>query len=77
MSENKFDKEKIDVIHNDVLPKTFMAFDNEKVYDIRQKRNAWWKCPKCGGNLIERTGRYGAFLGCSNYPYCRFTHKME
>ena len=51
MSENKFDKEKIDVVHNDDLPKTFMAFDNEKVYDIRQKRNAWWKCPKCGGGI--------------------------
>ena len=35
------------------------------------------KCPKCGGNLIERAGRYGSFLGCSNYPYCRFTHKIE
>lgn len=35
------------------------------------------KCPKCCGNLIERSGRYGSFLGCSNYPYCRFTHKIE
>lgn len=33
------------------------------------------RCPKCGGNLIERRGKYGNFLGCSNYPNCRFTHK--
>lgn len=32
------------------------------------------KCPKCGGSLVERRGRYGSFLGCSNYPKCRFTH---
>ncbi|MFA6308865.1 MAG: NERD domain-containing protein [Clostridia bacterium] len=30
-------------------------------------------CPKCGGTLVERNGRYGTFTGCSNYPKCRFT----
>lgn len=30
-------------------------------------------CPKCGGILLERTGKYGPFIGCSNYPRCRFT----
>jgi len=36
-------------------------------YDIRQGR-----CPKCGGNLVLRNGRFGEFYGCSNYPKCRF-----
>ena len=30
-------------------------------------------CPKCGGRLVERNGKYGTFYGCSNYPKCRFT----
>ena len=30
-------------------------------------------CPKCGGNLVLRTGKYGNFYGCSNYPKCKFT----
>ena len=30
-------------------------------------------CPKCGGNLVMRTGKYGTFYGCSNYPKCKFT----
>ena len=30
-------------------------------------------CPRCGGKLLERSGRYGPFLGCSGYPRCRFT----
>ena len=32
------------------------------------------RCPKCGGNLVSRKGKYGNFLGCSNYPNCRFTY---
>jgi hypothetical protein len=30
-------------------------------------------CPKCGGYLIERNGKFGSFYGCSNYPKCKFT----
>ena len=30
-------------------------------------------CPQCGGKLVERSGSYGYFLGCSNYPRCKFT----
>lgn len=32
-------------------------------------------CPRCGGKLILRNGRYGRFYGCQNYPNCRFIHK--
>lgn len=32
-------------------------------------------CPRCGGILVERDGKYGAFIGCSNYPKCRYTSK--
>ena len=31
------------------------------------------RCPQCGGILVERQGKYGRFLGCSNYPRCKFT----
>ncbi len=30
-------------------------------------------CPRCGGVLVERRGKYGRFYGCSNYPKCTFT----
>lgn len=29
-------------------------------------------CPECGGKLIERHGKYGKFVGCSNYPKCKY-----
>jgi DNA topoisomerase-1 len=34
-------------------------------------------CPTCGtGKLSLKTGRYGAFVGCSNYPECRYTRPI-
>lgn len=33
-------------------------------------------CPKCGGKLIKRNGKYGDFIGCSNYPKCKYTKKV-
>ena len=35
------------------------------------------QCPLCGaGRLSLKLGRYGAFIGCSNYPECRFTRRL-
>jgi len=30
------------------------------------------KCPACDGYLVKRSGKYGEFWGCSNYPKCRY-----
>lgn len=30
------------------------------------------KCPRCGGDLVLREGKYGLFYGCSNYPRCNY-----
>ena len=35
------------------------------------------KCPTCSdGNLGLELGKYGAFIGCSNYPECKFTKQI-
>lgn len=39
----------------------------------REQKVASRICPRCNGQLIERHGKYGKFLGCSNYPHCKFT----
>lgn len=31
------------------------------------------QCPRCGKNLVKRNGKHGEFIGCSGFPYCRFT----
>ena len=34
-------------------------------------------CPRCGtGNLSLKLGKYGAFVGCSNYPECGYTRQL-
>jgi len=35
-------------------------------------------CPTCGnGRLGLKLGRFGAFIGCSNYPECKFTRQLS
>jgi DNA topoisomerase-1 len=31
------------------------------------------ECPECGKPLTIRHGRFGKFIGCSNFPTCRYT----
>ena len=34
-------------------------------------------CPRCGtGNLSLKLGKFGAFVGCSNYPECGYTRQL-
>ena len=32
-----------------------------------------FKCEKCGSDMVLRTGRYGSFYACVNYPTCKTT----
>ena len=34
-------------------------------------------CPECGSPLVYRFGRYGKFIGCSNFPDCRFSKPIR
>ena len=34
-------------------------------------------CPQCNSPLVERTGKYGKFVACSNYPKCKYIKKEE
>jgi hypothetical protein len=55
-------------------------YDKKKhIIEIQQKvrkRDEYMsqkKCPRCGNKLVERSGKYGIFLGCSSFPGCKFT----
>jgi restriction system protein len=50
----------------------------DHVRSLRERHSSTTVCPKCGSNLVERTAKKGLitrskFLGCGNYPGCRFT----
>ncbi len=51
---------------------------NQKCYEemgkiLKNSEETDLQCPKCGGNLVKRKGRYGYFYGCEEFPRCRFT----
>jgi len=35
------------------------------------------KCPDCGSQLSIRLGRNGRFIGCTNYPECKYTRNLN
>lgn len=43
--------------------------EQEKQIEEEVKEN----CPDCGKPLALKQGRFGTFLGCSDYPTCKFT----
>jgi DNA topoisomerase-1 len=51
-----------------------------KAYDGMEKiapKLAGEDCPECGHPLVHRQSRYGEFIGCSNYPECRYIKPKE
>jgi len=47
------------------------------VFPVREDGSDPRICPKCGtGNLSLKLGKYGSFVGCSNYPECNFTRQL-
>ena len=50
----------------------------DHLVSLNERHNSDTTCPKCGSSLVERQVRNGPyagsyFLGCSNYPKCRFS----
>ncbi len=50
----------------------------DHVRSLRERHSSTTVCPRCGSNLVERTAKKGQnagskFLGCENYPRCRFS----
>jgi len=58
----------IDVLDEDLGPHFFKKDDSGELMR---------SCPNCsGGRLGLRLGKFGAFIGCSNYPECKFTRQL-
>ena len=45
----------------------------EKIHQTEQKQQY---CPFCRSPLQIKNGRFGQFLGCSNYPRCNYTKNL-
>ena len=73
-----------DVLATAINKLTYSSFETSETVSIHQaqvKANIKSQrrdimegiCPRCGGSLIHKEGKYGSFWGCSNYPKCRYT----
>ena len=48
------------------------------IFPPREDGSAPRSCPSCGeGQLSLKLGKFGAFIGCSNYPECKFTRTLS
>lgn len=47
--------------------------DRDGKVTVTTKKVTDKKCPECGGNLVVKKGPYSSFLGCENYPKCKYT----
>jgi DNA topoisomerase-1 len=63
-------REVLDTLDEVLAPHFFPEPEKEGDRDPR-------KCPTCDdGKLSLKRGKFGAFIGCSNYPECRFTRPL-
>ena len=46
------------------------------LFPPRQEGTDPRQCPTCGGQLSLKLSKFGGFIGCTNYPECRFTRQL-
>ena len=53
--------------------KPLVSPEKEAQKEKKQQVVADFKCELCGGDMVQRSGRYGSFFACANFPACSFT----
>ena len=66
----------------DILSKFYDEFMTQfnkvqKVMYVDEPIPTGEKCPKCGAPLVYKEGKNGQFIGCSNYPSCKYVQKEK
>jgi len=60
--------------------RTILDMLNESLADIifdKDQDGKVLRTCQCGGELSLKVGRFGAFIGCANYPECKFTRPLS
>lgn len=79
--ENSLSREQIPRIVERILANVLEGKASRKAHtaqvrfrmNVRTLAETARSCSQCGGRMVERSGKYGRFYGCSNYPRCRKT----
>jgi DNA topoisomerase-1 len=53
-----------------------ILINGEGKVEVAQDEESSETCEKCGARMVIKTGRFGKFLACSNYPACKNTKKI-
>ena len=64
----------LDGFYKEFEPMLENAFDKMEKNKTEQTGEV---CPNCNSPLVIRTGKYGKFVACSNYPTCNYVKKEE
>jgi DNA topoisomerase-1 len=49
----------------------------EKIVSLKLAQPLGRNCPKCGEELLLRSGRFGNFVACSGFPKCKYTEQVD
>lgn len=84
---NRYDENIINTIYEKLYPSSQVSLDVKARHVSGFRSNSGEvfsmdRCPRCGGRLVLRTARRGAyagnsFYGCSNYPHCRYIRNID
>jgi DNA topoisomerase-1 len=76
IAENK--KEWQEVLHEFYEPFIQKVKDGKTTIKSQKKVELIGEiCPECGSELVKRSGRYGEFISCSNFPKCKYSRNIE
>ncbi|MBN1936967.1 MAG: type I DNA topoisomerase, partial [Anaerolineae bacterium] len=69
----------LDVFWKDLAPHVEQAKTEMPTVKIEKEapQPTGEKCPDCGSDLVRRKGKYGYFVGCANYPKCKYIQKAK
>lgn len=84
--ENRLNDKQVDEYYNKIMESRITDEEVLKNHNYNVKHYIEYKndlidkniCPRCkSGELVVRQSKYGSFLGCSNYPKCRYTKSIS
>ena len=64
-----------------IIKEFYMPFENNlknaEINISKQKVVVEKKCPKCGSEMVLKTGKFGKFLACSKWPECKTSISLK
>ena len=68
-------------IIDETISPSFDFFSHVKKENIKFSKNfvesnAELNCPDCNSKMVLKTGKYGLFLSCSNFPNCKHSKNL-